>query len=266
VPGVTSVEIIFEDDGMLVARKPAGWAVAGGRKTEDGQHPVLARTLAEAGHARIQPAHRVDDAVQGLVVFAKSKAALDFLSGEFQSKQARRGYRGFAILATDDELAELPTISPLRLPTGGLPVEFEVNYALAPDQHVPGRMHVYRRRGGRPALTKFRVAEPFGRYVWFEAWPETSRQMQVQAHLAAVGAPVLGDHAHGLADVELRLSELKRGYKGRATERPLIPGLALQAHHLTVRHPETREAMSWELPLPKEFAVALRNLRKFSRK
>jgi 23S rRNA-/tRNA-specific pseudouridylate synthase len=126
-------------------------------------------------------------------------------------------------------------------------------------------MHVYRRKGGRPAFTRVRVREAFGRFVWFEAWPETSRQMQVQAHMAAVGAPVLGDAAHGVEGVELRLSDLKRGYKGREEEKPLIKGLALQATAVTLRHPETREPISWEAELPGAFAIALRNLRKYAR-
>lgn len=250
---------------MLVASKPAGWTVAEASSTSRDQ-PSLSRVLRESGHANLQPAHRVDDEVQGLVVFAKTKPALDFLSGEFQSKQARRGYRGFAVIATADELEDLPPLPPLRTPTGGLPEEFEVNYALGPDQHVRGRMHVYRKKGGRPALTRFRVTEQFGRFAWFEAEPETNRQMQIQAHLAAVGAPVLGDSAHGLAEAQLLLSGLKRGYKGRAEERPLIAGLALQAWSLELRHPESRERIGWQLPIPKDFAIALRNLRKFTRR
>ena len=115
-------------------------------------------------------------------------------------------------------------------------------------------------------MTRFRIEEDFGRLVWFEAWPETSRRMQVQAHLSAVGAPVLGDAAHGLPEAELRLSQLKRGYKGKADEKPLVTGLALQAWSLTLRSPENREPVSWELPLPKDFEIALRNLRKFARR
>ncbi|MCC5022916.1 MAG: hypothetical protein J6386_09030 [Candidatus Synoicihabitans palmerolidicus] len=141
-----------------------------------------------------------------------------------------------------------------------MPERFEVGYGLGPDLNVPGRMPVYRRRGGRPAETHVRVVERFGRFVWVEVRPITSREMQVQAHLAAVGAPVLGDAVHGLAEVKLLLSQLKRVYKGREDERPMIDRLALHLSGLTVRHPLTKEPMTFTSPLPKAFEIALRNI------
>jgi hypothetical protein len=62
----------------------------------------------------------------------------------------------------------------------------------------------------------------------------------------------------------LKLSQLKRGYKGRVDEKPLIHRLALHASRLTVRHPVTREMITIDAPLPNEFEVALKYLRKFA--
>lgn len=259
------IETLFADSHMLVVNKPPGWSMAGNSRGARGV-PLVVDALVRAGHRDLIPAHRLDDEVGGLAVWARSKPALDFLSGEFQSKQADQGYRGFAVIARDDEVARVTDLPLLRESGDGLPAEFVVTYALAPERDHPGRMHVYRRKGGRPARTRFWVRETFGRYVWFEAMPETNREKQVQAHLAAVGAPVVGDVGHGLPEVQLRLSEFKRGYKGREDEKPLIDGIALQAHRLTLRHPETRERISWEAPLPKSFEIALRNLRKFARR
>lgn len=251
---------------MLVVNKPAGWSIA--RRDSAGKNVgrVLLDQVKSVSSESIFPTHRIDDDVSGLVVFAKSKTGLDFLSGQFQSKTVERVYRGFAVVASEDEAEQVTSLPLLRAECGGLPASFEVSYALAPDEHVVGRMHVYRRKGGRPAFTEFEVLESFGRFVWFEARPETSRQMQVQAHLASIGAPVLGDEAHGLPDVQLLLSSLKRGYKGRGEEKPMITGLALVAQKLTLKHPESREEMIFEAELPKSFEIALRNLRKFSRR
>src|SRR5690606_19935494 len=154
------------------------------------------------------------------------------------------------------ELAQITALPPVRDAGGRLPATFAVTYGLAPDQNVPGKMHVYRRRGGRPGGTQFKVLEDVGRYVWGAGQPVTSREQQIQAHAAAVGAPVLGDLAHGLRDVQLRLSQLKRGYKGRDTERPLVDRLALHLSEVTLRHPETREPLTFAAPLPKAFDPA----------
>ena len=63
----------------------------------------------------------------------------------------------------------------------------------------------------------------------------------------------------------LLLSDLKRRYKGRAEERPLIRRLALHASELTFLHPETRAPVTVSAPLPAdEFEVALKYLRKFT--
>lgn len=258
------IETIYDDAHMRVVKKPAGWSLSG-KSTGTGRGPrVLDAMGAEA--APWTPTHRLDDEIEGLAVLAKTKPALDFLSGEFQSKQAERVYIGFAVVAAEDQIEELTPLPALRDAGGSLPDTFTVNYALAPERDQPGRMHVYRKKGGRRAITHFAVKERFGRFVWFEARPETNREKQIQAHLAAVGAPVLGDQHHGLPEMQLLLSAFKRGYKGRETEKPLVSGVALQACSLSLRHPDTRERVTWALPLPKEFEIALRNLRKFARR
>ncbi len=262
--------VIFEDEHLLVVNKPPGQPVASGK----GVPPKVSTTLADWQAWRAEDgltlinAHRVDSAVGGVLVLAKTKAALDFVSGEFQSKVARRVFEGFVVVARDEvEFQQLTDLPPVRATDGGLPDRFEVSYGLGPDLQVPGRMHVYRKRGGRPARTAVVVRERFGggRWAWIEAMPETSRDQQVQAHLAAVGAPVVGDEVHGLREVRLLLSQFKRGYKGRAEERPMIEGLALHLARITLRHPATREPVTFEAPRPKSFEVALRNLRKFAR-
>ncbi|MCF3651232.1 RluA family pseudouridine synthase [Synoicihabitans lomoniglobus] len=260
-----TLPIIFEDETLLVVDKPPGLAVTTARS--DRSSATLVDAVQAMRDATVINAHRIDDEVGGLVIFAKTKPALDFISGQFQSKTAERVYRGFSVLAAaGEETARVTELPVERDAAGGLPDTFTVDYALAPDQHVAGRMHVYRKRGGRPAHTRFNVVERFGRFVWLEARPLTSREMQVQAHLAAVGAPVLGDRAHGLPEVQLKLSAFKRGYKGRDSEKPMIDRVALHLTELTVKHPATREPVTFSAPLPTDFEVALRNLRKYARR
>jgi 23S rRNA-/tRNA-specific pseudouridylate synthase len=74
----------------------------------------------------------------------------------------------------------------------------------------------------------------------------------------------LNDPFYGNPDISLRLSDFKRGYKGREDEKPLIDRLALHASELTLKHPTTREPLTLTAPLPHEFEVALKYLRKFA--
>jgi hypothetical protein len=64
----------------------------------------------------------------------------------------------------------------------------------------------------------------------------------------------------------LYLSQIKRGYehKKNAEELPLIGRVALHASSLTVTQPTQGTPVTIESPLPKDFQVALKYLRKFA--
>jgi 23S rRNA-/tRNA-specific pseudouridylate synthase len=113
------------------------------------------------------------------------------------------------------------------------------------------------------SATRFQVLERFRAFTWLECHPLTGRTHQIRVHLAASRLPILNDDLYGNG-AQLLLSALKRGYKGRANERPLIHRLALHASELTVTHPVTRERLTLRAPLPNEFAVALKYLRCYS--
>jgi RluA family pseudouridine synthase len=198
-------------------------------------------------HAQLGPGvatvHRIDADASGLVLCAKNKPALDFLSGQFQSK-------------TVENICHALVVGSPPLDT------YTVDYVLKEDEAAPGRMCVVKKHG-LAAVTEFRVLERFGRFTHLECRPRTGRPHQVRVHLSASGTPVLNDPLYG-DDTRLLLSDLKRGYKGRADERPLIGRLALHAHRLTVTPPLTRAPLTLTAPPPRDFAVALKYLRKFA--
>ena len=140
---------------------------------------------------------------------------------------------------------------------------------------------MFKGRGGKECATEFRTLERFrgssrpparggaggataAGYAFVECRPLTGRTHQLRVHLAAAGAPILNDPFYGNPDIFLRLSDLKRGYKGREDEKPLIGRLALHASELTFKHPATKEPITLRSPLPHEFEIALKYLRKFA--
>src|SRR5436853_6645268 len=158
----------------------------------------------------------------------------------------------------------MKVIAPIRDAAGMLPDTFTVELAFGEDGRQPGRMRVFKGRGGKDCVTEFRTLERFrgaGRgavvsYAFVECRPLTGRTHQLRVHLAAIGAPILHDVFYGDPDVTLRLSDFKRGYKGREEEKPLIDRLALHASTLTIKHPVTREPLTLHAPIPHEFEVA----------
>lgn len=251
--------ILFEDDAMIAFDKPSGLLIAPDRwdKTKEN---LMGMVHARYGHG-VANVHRLDADTSGLLLCAKSKVALDFLSGQFQSKTVQKKYAAFSVVLPVDQAMKV--MAPVRDETGTLPDAFVVDLALGEDLRQPGRMRVFKGRGGKDSVTEFQVLERFGRFVFLECRPLTGRTHQIRVHLAAAGAPVLNDPFYGDVGIKLLLSELKRRYKGRGEEKPLITRLALHARELTLKHPETKEPITLTAPLPHEFEVALKYLRKF---
>jgi RluA family pseudouridine synthase len=256
---MTFPDILLEDEDIVAFDKPSGLAVAFERR-EGGDRPTLMSLVRGRYGPATANVHRLDAGASGVVLCARTKPALDFLSGQFQSKTVRKTYHALVALGPQDPAGA----DTRRDAAGALPAQFTVDLALGEDEHKPGRVRVFRKRGGKPSVTEFRVLESFGRFAWVECRPLTGRMHQVRVHLASAGAPVLNDPLYGDAGSVLLLSGLKRGYKGRDTERPLIARLALHASSLGFTHPRSREPVEVSAPLPEDFGIALKYLRKFA--
>jgi 23S rRNA-/tRNA-specific pseudouridylate synthase len=258
---MTLPDILMEDDSLVAFDKPSGLPVSP-NPWEKAKATLMGLARPRYGEA-LANVHRLDAEASGVVLCAKTKEALDFLSGQFQSKTVRKLHSAMVVLAPLDAAAQ--AAGGVRDASGALPAEFTVDADLGPDEHRPGCVRVYRRRGGKPAETAFTVLEAFGRFAWLECRPLTGRTHQVRVHLASIGAPVLNDRHYGDREVRLLLSDLKRGYKGVESEKPMLTRLALHAGLLGFAHPLSREKVEVVSPLPREYEVALKNLRKFAR-
>jgi 23S rRNA pseudouridine1911/1915/1917 synthase len=116
-----------------------------------------------------------------------------------------------------------------------------------------------RTRGGRPAVTRYRVVERLPGATLLELAPETGRTHQLRVHLAALGHPIVGDRVYG--------------GRGRAPGRlpaahaAAIAGFPRQALHaaaMTFAHPVTGETVRVAAPLPDDLEALLAALRSCS--
>lgn len=258
IPPMTAPTILLEDDSLVALDKPEGLPVSppkgGGACVMDFVRERFGRQAANV--------HRLEEDASGVVLCAKTKEALDFLSGQFQSKTVGKTFNALVAVLPSRQVAIGAEQS--RAPTGSLAETFRVDLPLGDDHHRPGLVRVVHGRAGRPAETDVTLLEPFGKFAWLECRPLSGRIHQVRAHLSACGAPVLNDSLYGDASAVLLLSSLKRGYKGRDEERPLITRLALHARGLVFVHPVSRLRVEVRSPLPREFEIALKYLRRFA--
>ena len=229
------IEIVYEDETLVVINKPAGLVVHPAAGTSSG---TLANALAYhfqqlpgAGNS-VRPGivHRLDRDTSGLLVVAKTEAALENLSDQFRDRTVVKSY--VALVHG-------------RVASGS----GRIDQPLARDPSNRTRMAVV--RGGRNALTLYRVRRSFQRFTLLDVELKTGRTHQIRVHLAWLKHPVVGDETYGAgrdntiqdARLRARIRNLNRHF--------------LHAEKLAFTHPETRQLMKFESPLPAELSEVL---------
>ena len=201
-----SFDTAFEDEHVLVVVKPAGLQVlpAG---------PFSARTLlalVRASHpsrASAAPAHRLGRGTSGLVAFGKSDVARASLARQFRELKLVKTYLAWV------EGASLPTSFTACQPIGRI-------------AHGPLEIHVAASHG-RASVTRVRVLRRERGRTLVAAQPITGRPDQIRIHLAAAGAPIVGDPLFGVGGVPKSDAPPGRG------------GYRLHAAGLKFTHPAT---------------------------
>ena len=171
-----SFAVAFEDEHVLVVVKPAGLQVlpAG---------PFSARTLltlvraSDVSRAAAAPAHRLGRGTSGLIAFGKTAVGRSSLTRELRELTFGKTY--------------LAWVAGARLPDS-----FAARQPIARVPHGPLTIHAAAARG-RASLTRVRVLRRAGERTLVAAQPITGRPDQIRIHLAAAGAPIVGDPLFG---------------------------------------------------------------------
>jgi 23S rRNA pseudouridine1911/1915/1917 synthase len=203
-----SFRVVHEDEDVLIVEKPAGLQVlpAGAFTTSTLLH--LVRT-SSADRAESAPVHRLGRGTSGLVLFGKHTRARDALSEQFRARSARKTYLALA------SGTALPRSCIARQPIGRR-------------AHGPLQVACVE-NDGRPAVTRLRVLaiDLAANRSLVAAQPITGRADQIRVHLAACGAPIVGDPLYGPGGVPCSNATPGEG------------GYFLHATALRVRHPST---------------------------
>jgi 23S rRNA pseudouridine1911/1915/1917 synthase len=232
------LDIIYEDETLVVVNKPAGLVVHPSPGTPSG---TLANALAyhfqKLPGTAMRPGivHRLDRDTSGLLVVAKTDAALENLSDQFRDRSV---YKSYVALVHGRVLSN----------TG------KIDQPLARDPSNRTRMAVV--RGGRNALTLYRVRRAFDRFTLLDVELKTGRTHQIRVHLAWMKHPVVGDETYGGGrDNTIQDPRLRAGI--RALNRQF-----LHAEKLGFKHPTTGEFVKFESALPQPLGNLLVELEK----
>lgn len=219
------LDVLFEDDSIIVVNKSAGMVV----------HPAPGHpggTLVNAllfhcpnlsgigGVSRPGIVHRLDQYTSGLIVVAKTQDAMAGLARAFAShRDVQKTYLAVC--------RGRPSLDSGRI------------------ENLIGRHPVDRKRmaivekGGKRAVTNWRVLGRSASLSVVECRIETGRTHQIRVHMASLGCPVIGDAVYGKPALDKRLY-------------PVPQRQMLHAWKLSLWHPVLGRQMSFEAPAPSD--------------
>lgn len=182
-PKAPQIPVIYEDENVLVAVKPAGISCEADAKG--------GKTLAQLLHAQMQQkdesatepllCHRLDNPTEGLIVLAKNEKVQLLLQDAFRNRQIHKEYT--CIVRGTPE-----------------PAHKVLSHWLYKDANQSRvRVVPQERPGAKSIVTEYTVLEK-GEKCRLRINLHTGRTHQIRAHMAFIGHPLLGDDQYGDRD------------------------------------------------------------------
>lgn len=240
---IITPQIIYEDTDIIVCRKPAGLPTQTSRVGCRDLVSILKNHLAEETRSRTEKSsekgrrpghprqtgpylaviHRLDQPVDGLLVFAKTSAAAKELNRQLTGSDFGKYYRAVVHGVPDPPEGTLEDY---------LVKDGRTNTSRVCPENTPGarlaRLHyrVIKTAAGTDSATSL-----------VEIHLDTGRHHQIRVQMAHLGCPLAGDRKY--ADPS--------GAETSAARENTEP-LKLCAFRLEFRHPRTGQKMQFELP------------------
>jgi 23S rRNA pseudouridine1911/1915/1917 synthase len=224
-PEAMPITVLHEDEHLRIIDKPAGLVVhpAPGHWSGTLLNGLLALDPKASLLPRAGIVHRLDRDTSGLMVVARSRAAMDALVQLIAAREVKRQYLALAHRSWQGAAAR------------------HVDAAIGRDPRNRLRMAVVdlERHPGKPARTLIERLESNAQGCAVRCTLETGRTHQIRVHMASIGHPLVGDTLYG-------------GVAAAGLTRQ-----ALHAFRLGFVHPMTGVAMEFKSLPPSDIAQGL---------
>jgi len=212
------LNIIFEDHYIVVVDKSSGLlTVSNGKVRENTAYFLLNEYVKKGNHKsrnRVFIVHRLDRDTSGLLVFAKTEQAKQYLQGEWTHFEKKY----------------------YALVHGHLPEKEGLMSSYLAENSMHRMYSVTNPDKGKLAKTRYKVIRETKNFSLLLIDLLTGKKNQIRVHFAEHGHPVAGDKVYGKPGTD---KHIKR--------------LTLHSCFLKISHPFTKEEMIFESPLPDYF-------------
>jgi len=254
IPQDIPINVIYEDDDLIIVNKVAGQVVHPGYGNYKdtlinalifhfGQLP----TSPELNH-RPGLVHRIDKNTSGLLVIAKTDAAMTKLAKQFFDRTINRKYVALVWGNVKQDEGTIKTNLARSVKNRKVMDTFEFEGEI-----------------GKHAITNYKVIQRLGYVTLVECKLETGRTHQIRIHMKSIGHPLFNDPEYGG-------EKILKGQNSASYRRfiqncfNLIPGQALHAKSLSFEHPTTKEIKFFESDLPEGFNQIIDKFKKIELK
>jgi RluA family pseudouridine synthase len=257
-----ALDVVFEDDHIVVVSKPSGVLTVPGK---DESNPSLNKAVfdrfgSESGRMDKMVVHRLGMDTSGLVVFAKTNAALRGMNTLFRTRKVTRQYEALVCghVSQDVGSIDLPLMRDYEYPPFMRVSTDDHQRALIDlDADEVGKKML---ESPKDSLTKYEVVsreDLDGNDVSRLTLTSISgRTHQLNVHCAAIGHPIVGDAVYGfggeaaanggLEEADLpsdkASAELQQAIASACAGKPMC----VHAKSISFKHPVTKEDLSFE--------------------
>ena len=250
LPENIPLDIVYEDEALLVINKPPGLVVHPGHGNYTG---TLVNAL--AFHFENLPmnsserpglVHRIDKNTSGLLVVAKTEAAMTHLAKQFEDKSSDREY---IALVWGNVKEDEGTIE------GHIArhVKDRMQMAVYPDGEQ-----------GKHAVTHYKVLERFGYVTLVSCKLETGRTHQIRVHMKYIGHTLFNDERYG-GNLILKGTTFTKYKQFIDNCFKTLPRQALHAKTLGFEHPTTKQFMSFDTEIPNDMKECIEKWRNYAK-
>ncbi|WP_291867558.1 RluA family pseudouridine synthase [Maribacter sp.] len=250
VPEDIPIDVVYEDDVLMVVNKPAGMVVHPGHGNYSGTliNALIFHVDNLPANSNERPGlvHRIDKDTSGLLVIAKTEAAMTHLSKQFFDKTSEREYVALVWGNVEEDEGT---------------VEGHVG------RHPKNRlqMHVFPEgEQGKEAVTHYKVIERLGYVTLVSCKLETGRTHQIRVHMKHIGHTLFNDERYGGERI-LKGTTFTKYKQFVDNAFKILPRQALHAKTLGFVHPVTGEKMSFDSEIPEDIANCIEKWKQYTK-